>query len=172
MLLSPIAVVSAAALARGLFMGYPDKAVPEGRLTRKEQAIITACADAFFPAGGRIPVSGTEARLVLYMERYVSRLPPGQARLVRLLFWFIEHGPWVFGPTRHRFSDLSLEGRIAVLESMRTSPIYFRRIAFLSMRTMLTMGYLADPRVARAMRMKANQDPFAIAVETPTEARP
>ncbi len=172
MLLSPIAMLSAAALARGLFMGYPEKAVPEGRLTRKEQAIIAACADAFFPSGGRIAVSGKDARLVLYMERYLSRLPAGQARLVRLLFWFIEHGPWVFGPTRRRFSDLVLEQRIAVLESMRTSPIYFRRIAFLSMRTMLTMGYLADPRVARAMRMKANQDPFTkAAAAAAAEAR-
>ena len=30
-------------------------------LTRKEQAIVAACADALFPPGGPIPLSGTEA---------------------------------------------------------------------------------------------------------------
>jgi hypothetical protein len=161
-LFPPLALASAALMARGLFLGYPDKVVPDGRLTKKEQAVVAACANAFFPPDGPIAVSGSDARLVLYMERYLARLPAGQARLVRLLFWFIEHGPWVFGPTRQRFSDLPHGDRLAVLESMRTSPIYFRRIAFLSMRTMLTMGYLADPRVAAAMRMRADQNPFGL----------
>ncbi|HTJ84285.1 MAG TPA: hypothetical protein VL400_21340, partial [Polyangiaceae bacterium] len=59
-----------------------------------------------------------------------------------------------------RFTSLDEEGRLRVLESMRTSPIYFRRIAFLSIRTMLTMGYLANADVARAMNMTADPDPF------------
>ena len=160
MLFPSVAIASTAALAKGLFLGYPDKVVPDGKLTRKEQAVVAACAEALFPNNGPIPISAKEARLVLYMERYLGRLPEGQARLVRLLFWFVEHGPWLFGPKRSRFSSLSVEERIAVLESMRTSPIYFRRIAFLSMRTMLTMGYLSDPRVSTAMRMKANTNPF------------
>ena len=44
---------------------------------------------------------------------------------------------------------------------MSRSPIYFRRIAFLSLRTMLTMGYLADPRVAKHVGMVADTAPFA-----------
>lgn len=149
------------ALGRGLFAGYPEKIVPEGLLSAKEQAIVAACADTFFPAGGPIPLSGTAAGLVPYFERYFARLPDGQKVLVRLLVWFIEHGPWVFGPRRTRFSSAKEHERLAVLESMRTSPIYFRRVAFLSMRTILTMGYLAHPQVAQAMRMKANVAPFS-----------
>jgi hypothetical protein len=34
------------------------------------------------------------------------------------------------------------------------------------MRTMLTMGYLADPRVATAMRMRADQNPFGLEEES------
>jgi hypothetical protein len=154
--------VGGVALARGVFAGYPDRRVEGALLHGKEQAIVAACADAFFPPGGPIPLSGTEAGLVEYMDDYVRRLPEGQALLVRLLLEFIEHGPWVFGPRRVRFTSLSNDDRLRVLETMRTSPIYFRRVSFLSMRTMLTMGYLAHPKVAAAMKMKADTDPFGI----------
>lgn len=147
-------------LGRGLFGGYPEKRVAHGLLSGKEEAIVAACADTFFPPGGPIPLSGSDAKLVEYFERYFARLPEGQRLLVRLLVWFIEHGPWVFGPRRVRFSDLNERDRLVVLERMRTSPIYFRRISFLSMRTILTMGYLAHPEVAKAMRMTANVAPF------------
>ena len=164
MIFPPLVALGAAAgsvaLARGLFAGYPDKRLANSPLTAKEQAIIAACADTFFPPNGPIPVAGTAANLVEYMDRYLHRLPEGQRVLVRLLFWFIEHGPWVFGPERVRFSSLDEAGRLKVLDTMRTSPIYFRRVAFLSMRTMLTMGYMAHPSVAKAMRCEANADPF------------
>jgi hypothetical protein len=158
----PIFATAAAAglLARGLFAGYPAQRVPDGLLDAKEQTIVAACADTLFPPGGPIPLSGTDAGLVEYMEGYFERLPSQQRVLVRLLLWFIEHGPWVFGPRPVRFTSLDEEGRLRVLESMRTSPIYFRRIAFLSIRTMLTMGYLANADVARAMNMTADPDPF------------
>jgi hypothetical protein len=158
----PIFATAAAAglLARGLFAGYPAQRVPDGLLDAKEQAIVAACADTLFPPGGPIPLSGTDAGLVEYMEGYFERLPSQQRVLVRLLLWFIEHGPWVFGPRPVRFTSLDEKGRLRVLESMRTSPIYFRRIAFLSIRTMLTMGYLANADVARAMNMTADPDPF------------
>lgn len=152
---------SGAALAKGLFLGYPDKSFTDGFLSAKEQAIVAAFADTLFPPGGPIPISGTQAGLVAYFDRYVSGLPPQQGVLIRLLLWFVEHGPWVFGPRPVRFTSLKERDRLRVMEAMRTSPIYFRRIAFLSMRTMLTMGYLAHPEVAREMRMKANPDPFS-----------
>jgi hypothetical protein len=34
---------------------------------------------------------------------------------------------------------------------MARSPIYFRRVAFLSLRTLLTMGYLANDEVLRTI---------------------
>jgi hypothetical protein len=153
---------ASAAAVKGLFLGYPDKTIDLGALGAKEQAIVAACADAFFPPGGPIPVSGIDAGLVPYFDEYVSRLPQTQALLVRLLLWFIEHGPWVFGPKPVRFTRLSHEDRIKVLARMQDSPIYFRRVAFLSMRTILTMGYLANVDVMRAMHMRHDADPFGI----------
>lgn len=150
-----------AAAFRGVFLGYPGaRILDKPYFNAKEQTILAALADAFFPPDGPIPVSGSEAGLVEYMDGYAKQLPPGQARLVRLLIHFLEHAPWAFGPRRQRFSSLGLDDRIAVLERMRTSPIYFRRIAFLTMRTMLSMGYLAHEEVARRIGNTPNADPF------------
>lgn len=149
-------------LARGLFLNYPKPAFEAGALSAKEQAIVGACADAFFPAGGRIPISGTEAGLVKYFDGYLLRLPATEGKLVHLLLWFIEHTPWLLGPRRERFSSLSHEERMAVLASMGSSSIYFRRVAFLSMRTILTMGYLSHPEVCKVMNLTEDLDPFGI----------
>ena len=151
--ISVVVALSIALLVRGLFFGYPRPALDAKNLSAKEQAIVAAVADAMFPKGGAIPLSGTEAGLVGYMDRYIGRMPNPSRALCRLLFHFLEHGPWLFGPRRKRFSRMSLDERLAALDDMRTSSIYFRRIAFLSMRTMLTMGYLANGDVARSMRI-------------------
>ena len=157
------AVGLGAAAVRGVFLGYPEERLAKSAfLSKKEQAILAALADAFFPPGGAIPLSGTDAGLVEYFDDYARQMPPGQGTLIRLLLAFLEHAPWAFGPKHGRFSSLSLEDRIAVLDRMRTSPIYFRRISFLSMRTMLSMGYLAHPEVASRIGMTADNDPFGI----------
>jgi hypothetical protein len=161
LLFAAIALALAAALlVRGIFLGYPRAALAGAMLSRKEQAIVAACADALFPAGGPIPISGTEAGLVRYMDRYLLRLPPLPRLLGRLLFHSVEHGPWVFGPRRARFTRLRPEERRAVLYAMAESPFYFRRVSFLSMRTMMTMGYLAHPEVARALHIVPDATPF------------
>jgi hypothetical protein len=129
-------------------------------LSEKERAIIAACADALFPPGGPIPLSGTEAGVVEYMDRYVARAPRHTRALLRMLFHFVEHGPWVFGPHRARFTRMQHEQRCAALDRMARSPIYFRRVAFLSLRTMLSMGYIANSEVARSIGITSCTDPF------------
>ncbi|WP_437491263.1 hypothetical protein WME75_15270 [Sorangium sp. So ce1014] len=129
-------------------------------LSVRERAIVAACADALFPAGGPIPVSGTEAGLVEYMEHYVARTPRPLRPYMRLLFHFVELSPWVFGPRRARFTRLPQADRIAVLASMSQSCIYLRRVTFLSLRTMLSMGYLANEKVARAIGVACCATPF------------
>jgi hypothetical protein len=157
-----VALAAATLIARALFGGYPPPRLPRGALLgRKEQAIIAAAADALFPPGGPIPVSGTEAGLVAYMDAYLSGLPAAPRFLVRLLFHSVEHAPWIFGPRRVRFTHLAPAERIAALGAMAESPLYLRRVSFLSMRTVMTMGYLACPAVAARMGMVADLAPFA-----------
>ena len=47
---------------------------------------------------------------------------------------------------------------------MAASHIYFRRVAFLSIRTMLAMGYLANPAVARRIGWVEHCSPFEVVV--------
>lgn len=159
-----LAALLAALLARAVFAGYPPAPLARGALlSRKEQAIVAACADALFPPGGPIPLSGTDAGLLAYMDNYFRRLPPLARGLARLLLQSVEHGPWIFGPRPARFTRLRPLERVAVLRAMATSRVYLRRVSCLSLRAMMTMGYLAHPEVARTMRMVCDPAPFETA---------
>jgi hypothetical protein len=94
------------------------------------------------------------------MDRYLGRLPRVPRLLARLLLFSIEHGPWIFGPRPARFTRLRPVERVAVLRAMARSTLYFRRVSFLSLRTMLTMGYLAHPEVAQRMHIVSDPAPF------------
>lgn len=156
-----VAAALAVALAlRAIFTVYPAPAIRDSILSAREQALVAAFADTLFPPGGPIPISGTEAGLVAYMDRNVRTMPDRTRALMRLLFLFLELEPWVFGPFAPRFTHLSQSARIAALEKMSRSGIYFCRISFLSMRTMLTMGYLANDVVARRIGCVPCAAPF------------
>jgi hypothetical protein len=160
--LVPVALAAALALlARGVFLGYPATGVPTRNLSRKEQAILAAAADALFPSGGPIPLSGTDAGAVPYLDAYVGRVDRTQRALMRLLFQAVEHGPWLLGPRFARFTRLGVADRIAFLGKLAKSDLYFLRVIFLSLRVMLTMAYLANQDVARRMRIETNLEPFA-----------
>ena len=164
------ALLIAALILRGVRFGYPAAILPGGAiLTAKEQAIVAACADALFPRGGPIPLSGTEAGLVHYIDNHLRRLPSSTRALVRLLFVFIEHGPWVFG-MHARFTRQTQEQRITTLQRMAVSQRYFSRVAFLSLRTLLSMGYLANSAVAEQIGMVPRASPFGSRERTPSFA--
>lgn len=158
--LAGAALCALALLVRGLFFGYPAPALAGALLSRKEQAIVGAVADTLFPIGGPIPISGTEAGAVAYMDRYIARMDRAQQLLLRLLLHAAEHSPWIFGPRPARFTRLSQEERVTALRAMSTSRIYIRRVMFLSLRVMLTMAYLANDEVARRVGMVARSAPF------------
>ncbi len=145
-----------------LLWGYPRGPLRGSILGRREQAFVAAAADAFFPAGGPIPVSGAEAGAVRYFDGYLRRSRRTQRFLMRLLFAFTELGPLVFGLRRRRFSRLTVAERLVFLAEAAQSRIYFRRVAFISLRALMTMAYLANDDVARTMGMVADLDPFGL----------
>lgn len=144
------------------FSGYGPSAPNLRWLSGREQNIVGAAADAMFPPGGPIPLSGTDAGVVGYFDAYVGRQAPAQRFLVHLMLTFVELSPVIFGPERGRFSKLGHPAQLRFLDGMAKSGIYFRRVVFVSLRAMLTMAYLADARVARAMNMVADRDPFGL----------
>ena len=126
---------------------------------------MRAAADAAFPPGGAIPLSGTEAGIPAHIDRYLAALPPRNRTLIRLLFVLIEHATLIFQAPGwdgfRRFSSLTLDQRMAVLEGWARSSIQPRRLVFQSLRAVLTMGYFASPAVLRAMGLAP------LAIETP-----
>ena len=151
-----------AALVVHWLADYPRAPLAESIMSAREQALIGAVADAFFPPNGPIPVSGREAGVPRYFDGYLRRSGKTQAFLIRLLIAYTELSPLLFGPRRARFSRLAHAEQIAHLDGAFQSSIYFRRVGFISLRAVMTMAYLANDRVAAHMRMKSDIDPFRI----------
>jgi hypothetical protein len=147
------------AFAWGVLLGYPAKVVEGGPMSAKEQAIVAAAADAFFPRGGALIPSGTDAGAVAYFSTFLAELPAGTRFMIRLLLRLVEHGPWVFGPAR-RFTRQSPEQRVATLRGWEKSRLYFLRISFQSLRTLIGLAYLGNDGVARSLGAMPNLAPF------------
>lgn len=123
---------------------------------------VLAFADALFPPGGPIPISGSEAGANEFMRKYLAACQPRQRALVRLLIAASELGPLLFGPRRRRFTRLSEDERLVFLAEGYASPIYLRRVCVLTMRALLTMAYFADARVLEHIGMQSHPDPFSL----------
>jgi hypothetical protein len=148
-------LVGAVAGLRRLLAGYPH---PPGRwqvLSPGEVALLEAAADTIYPPGGPVPPSGCEAGVPVWVDGYVAALPARMRLLTRALLMLVENATLLFPapPPRgwRRFSALSPPQRSAALEGWRTSRLFPRRLVFMSLRAILTMGYFASPAVLRAV---------------------
>lgn len=148
------------ALVRGIFFGYPQKRLEGSALSAKEQAILSACADALFPTGGTLPLSGTEAGVLPFFDGMLRELPRQNRLLVRALLQLLEHGPWLFN-ARSRLTHQSAGARVETLRAWSQSRFYLLRTAFIGIRALLTMAYLENHDVACQVGHLPNLDPFA-----------
>jgi hypothetical protein len=159
-----IAAVAAVGIVTRIFLGYAPPNRGYRCLRRAELATVSAAAEAVFPPGGAIACSGLEAQIPDYVDRLLALAHPRPRRLMRLLFFSIEHGTAIFpapGGLRgfRRFSSLDLAQRSAVLEAWSGSRFFLRRLVFASLRAILTLGYFAHPRVQDRLGFA----PYAIA---------
>jgi hypothetical protein len=144
-----------------LFLDYPRRPAGVHNLTGRETTIVSAAADAMFPRGGTISESGTQAGVVYYLDAQLGLVSKKNKSLIRLLFLFVELSPFVFGPRRRRFTRLSEAEQTRVLRQAASSHVYFYRLSFLSLRTLLCMGYLANDSVNAQLDCVPNTRPFA-----------
>jgi hypothetical protein len=166
--LGMLGAVGAATTYTWGWLSYPASQLDDGAwLSRREQALIAAVSDAFFPPAGPIPMSGCEAGLVRYFDGYLGRSDPRQRFLMRLLMLFTELSPVSFGPVHKPFTKLSQQQRMDFLQSASTSRIYFRRVAFVSLRALMTIAYLGKKDVARHLGMVADPDPYGMGEVAP-----
>ena len=56
-----------------------------------------------------------------------------------------------------RFSKLSQTAQVAYLEGWQTSHFFARTLVFVSLRSVITLAYLADPAVLRALNLAPKQ---------------
>ncbi len=132
-------------LVRGIFLGYPRPPLPGAMLEREGAGHRRRLRRRALPAGRAHPRLGHAGRPRPYMDT----LPAGSAacaqaaRSAALAFG----GARALGvrPAARALHAAPARGARAVLRQMAGSRLYFRRVSFLSMRTMMTMGYLADP---------------------------
>lgn len=158
-----LAAVSVGALVSRLALGYPRPPRRYRRLFRGEAALISAAADAMIPRGGPIPSSGLDADLTGYVDRLMDASHPRVRWRMHLLIFLVEHATLVFPAPGHggfkRFSKLSAGQQVALLDAWATSQIFLRRLVFVSLRSMFTLGYFAHPPVLRQLGLA----PLAIA---------
>jgi hypothetical protein len=142
------------AVAR-LFLGYGPGDASLRRLSSHQQAFVRAAADAVFPSGGTLALSGSEAGAVAHVDRYVGSLSTRSRLLIRLLFFLMEHATLFFPAPGwdgiRRFTKLSPAQRVAVLDAWGRSPLSARRTVFQSLRAIVTMAYFANPTVLRGI---------------------
>jgi hypothetical protein len=142
---------------RRLLLGYPRPRAVHRVLAPRDAAFLDAAAEATFPPGGAIPLSGLEADLPGYTDRFLDPLP-GHLRLqVRAMFALFEQST-IFFPASgtggfRRFSSLTPEQRVEALRGWSRSRFFPRRLAFTALRAVLTMGYLGHPVAMRSVRL-------------------
>jgi hypothetical protein len=149
-----------------LFLGYPPRGERFRLLSAREAAFLDAAAEATFPAGGAIPLSGRDADLPGYADSFLDSLPSHLRLQVRAMLMLFEQATIFFpapGPGgRRRFTALRSEQQVAVLRGWSESGIVLRRLAFTALRAVLTMGYLGHPIAMRALRLAPYDFPSPI----------
>ncbi len=157
MLLVLIAFALGALLWARLAAGYPPPRRRYRRLGRGEAAFLDAAAEAIFPPGGELGWSGRDADLPDYLDQHLEASPPRIRALVHALCLLLEHATLIFPAPgaggRRRFSSLRPVQQAAVLEAWSESGIFFRRLAFTSLRALITLGTLSHPPLLRALRL-------------------
>lgn len=109
-------------------------------LSPSEVRIVQALGLAMYPEDGPLP-SATEARVVEYVDRYLTMLPKQERRLVRLMF--VAFGAMSYPRSR--------AGRTAFIARLENHPLYYGRVLFQALRSVFTLAYYADAEVQRQM---------------------
>jgi len=138
---------------REVFLGYTAAPPDFNELGRKNYTIVCAVGEALLPEGGDIPPSYEEARVPQFIDEYLGFVPTTTRRLIKALFFLMEHATYLFAFTTRRFSDLPVEKRVQYLSGWEKSRLYPRRVAFTSLRAIYGMAYVASPDVVKIMGM-------------------
>ncbi len=114
-------------------------------LSPKEFLIFDAVARRVCaPDGPDAPA--VDARVALFADSYVARLPSGIRSDLRALLQLVEHGSWLFRLRGARFTRMTPDEQDATLADWETSRLAVRRQGFQALRTIAFLGYWRDDR--------------------------
>ena len=119
-------------------------------LTEAEYLTASAAADAFFPKG-EYKISGNEAGVARFLDRYVHEMPRPKRRLFKLLLRSLEYSPAFSIRSLTRFSRLSLPARQEVLARWEGSPVYAQRMGQRALLFACSSGYFECDEVLADM---------------------
>ncbi len=146
---------------RRFLVGYPAPPVGVTALAAREYETARAAAEVIYPKGGPIDASGDTAHVAMHSDRFVGAQTRSNRILMALLFIAVEHATLVFparGPRGwRRFSSLSPDQQLAYLQGWQQSELAPRRLVFMSLRAILTMGYFADAEVLGALGLRPRE---------------
>ncbi len=163
------AVAGASALAFGLGHGGRYDAIEPAceliYLRKREYTIVAALADTIFPPGNDIGLSGTDARVPEYIDRWLEGQGEAKAGEFRMMMMLFEHGTAAFGLRVRRFTNLSTQARENYLRRWETTRLYSRRMLAMALKSALGIAYFAHPEVQKRIGMQHR-------CATPADAHP
>lgn len=136
--------------------------MPEGNIPAQvaTQAILApvrrtfrAVAETVAPATASLDEPGW-LRVEAIVERALSERPPRMRRQLVLFIRLID--ALAIARHRRRFRSLDQERRVRLLESLQDSPVLLLRRGFWGLRTLVFMGWYAQPDTARRIGYQGN----------------
>lgn len=148
-LLASLSLLSGGAvLATGVCQWWnipPDK--PYRLLNSEEALLIVTISGAMFPNGEEMPYSGDELQLDRFFDQLLLELGETEQKLIKFFLHFIENSAY-FSDHHGAFLDMDVNQRQEFLEGWLQHSNHLLRNAFLSIVTLLGMGYTSHPLVS------------------------
>ena len=121
------------------------------QLTPRAARTLTAAAEIILPGGGAIPFGHADIDIHGFVNDYLTVVPLDVSRLVRFILFFLEYGAFLFALSPSRFSKMTPARRMAALDGIRTSRLFFLRGFFILLSSVILIPFYRDTRVMDAI---------------------
>ncbi|MFK7929874.1 MAG: hypothetical protein AB8H79_16900 [Myxococcota bacterium] len=114
--------------------------------------MVLAIAETMFPEGDARRVSVEDAKIVEYLDDLFAEIEPRERIMMRSLFALVEVQSLVFSFKRPSlFSRASPEVRSKNLAGWDKSRLYYRRLVFQAIRSLMLWAYVDNPDVEQSI---------------------
>lgn len=136
-------------------------------LNKRQKRFLKAACEVLIPKDAPVAISGIEAGTIENLEEFLDSLPKSQRKLIPWLFRLL--GILAF---LKKFKPLYLQSskqRENFFSWLEKNKVYFFRISYYSLKTLLGLGYFANVDVMKGIGYFKNceypNDPWKIVVK-------